>query len=159
MNFIWNLQGSRRYQQLKLHIHILWYLYTERSRCHFKDLICNHYTFFLQKPCQTHITVVSKLDLSSLLLIILDCYSDPQRWPAVWHFCTVMMTTDWSWRGNVLYFADTTLQKGEREKNRENLSLWEVSWVRRSTEFQQMYAQLQSVLMPHHKIFFMYVGP
>ena len=32
--------------------------------------------------------------------------------------CRVMLTADWSWRGNVLYFMNVTLRRGDGEKKR-----------------------------------------
>ena len=46
-----------------------------------------------------------------------DCGSDPRSWPLFFgYFCTVMLTVDWSWRGNVLDFVSLALQKREERK-------------------------------------------
>ena len=34
--------------------------------------------------------------------------------------CSVMLTSDWSWRGNILYIINVMLWRGEGEKKREN---------------------------------------
>ena len=57
------------------------------------------------------------VDLSSLLLIS----SDPELTSTVGWFCSVMLTADWNWRGNGLYFMNVTLQRGDREPEPESL--------------------------------------
>ena len=52
-----------------------------------------------------------------------DCSSYLEVTSIIGCFCSVLSTADWSWRGNVLYFMNVTLQRGEREPEPEPESL------------------------------------
>ena len=51
----------------------------------------------------------------------LDC-SSVEVTSVVKSLCFVMLTSDWCWRGNVVYFMNVTPQRGEGQKKRERQS-------------------------------------
>lgn len=55
----------------------------------------------------------------------LDC-SSMEVTSVVRSLCFVMLTCDWCWRGNIVYFMNVTPQRGEGQKKRERQSFW---WV------------------------------